>query len=340
MIWKTLPYLLAALCLPPLAPPAAAQSAAPAWYFDRTASYPSQWYISAVGEGKTRAAAEAAAVAGVSLFFNTSAEVRNEAIRNFNETVVNKTSSLSKSTSISENAVIKSEADFLGVRFANPWQDQSRGIWAALAFIDRREAAQMYGSKIAANMAVINALAADAGQEAEALYVCGLLFRAASAGALTEEYIKTAVVVDPASGAKYAAHIAAIQDIRANYRAKRDGLRFTVTAQSPENSGRLERKLNALLENHGYVTASGGGSYTLSARLAGEELINDVGNFVTPGVTIRLEREGRALFSYTKTYGRSSHRTSMAAAYTRALLEIERDLEENFMRELSALLGG
>ena len=340
MFRKTLLFLLAALCLPPLGLPLAAQSAAPSWYFDRTAEYPSQLFISAVGEGKTRAEAEAAAVAQVSLFFNTSAEVRNEAIRNFNETVVNKTSSLSKNTSISENAVITSEADFLGVRFANPWQDHSRGIWAALAFIDRREAAQMYDSKIAANMAAINALAADAGQEAEDLYVCGLLFRAAAAGGLTEEYIKTAVVVDPASGKRYESFIATIQDIRTGYRAKKDGLRFAVAVQSPENSGRLERKLNALLENSGYVVASGGGSYTLSARLAGEEMINSAGNFVTPGVTIRLEREGKTLFSYTKTYGRSSHRTSMANAYTRALIEIERDLDENFMREFSALLGG
>jgi hypothetical protein len=59
--------LLAALYLPP---PSAAQSAAPSWYFDRTAEYPGQLYISAVGEGKTRAEAEAVAVAGVSLFFN------------------------------------------------------------------------------------------------------------------------------------------------------------------------------------------------------------------------------------------------------------------------------
>ena len=313
--------LLAALCLSPLAPPAAAQSAAPSWYFNRTTEYPSQLYISAVGEGKTRAEAEAAAVAGISLFFNTSAVIRNEAIRSFNETVVNKTSSLSKSASISENAVIKSEADFLGVRFANPWQDRSRGTWAALAFIDRKEAA-------------------DAERETEALYVCGLLFRAAAAGGLTEEYIKTAVAVDPAAGKRYESHIAKIQEIRAGYRGKRDGLRFSVTVQSPENSGRLERKLNALLEDSGYAVESGGGSYTLSARLSGEETINDVGNFVTPGVTIRLMREGKTLFSYTKTYGRSSHRASMSAAYTRALIEIERDLEENFMRELSALLGG
>jgi hypothetical protein len=340
MFRKALPFLLAALCLPPLAPPAAAQNAAPAWYFDRTAEYPSQRYISAVGEGKTRVEAETAAVAGVSLFFNTSADVRNEAIRNFNETVVNKTSSFSKNTSISENAVIKSEAEFLGVRFADPWQDHSRGIWAALAFIDRREAAQMYDSKIAANMAVINALAADAGEEAEDLYVCGLLFRAVSTGGLTEEYIKTAVVVDPASGKKYAAHIATIQEVRTGYRVKKDGLRFTVAVKSPEDSGRLERKLNALLENSGYVVASGGGSYTLSAHLTGEEMKNSAGNFVTPGLTIRLEREGNTLFSYTKTYGRSSHRTDMTSAYTRALIEIERDLDENLMREFSALLGG
>ena len=145
------------------------------------------------------------------------------------------------------------------MRFVNPWQDTKRGVWAALAYIDRREAAQIYDSRITANMAAINALASDAGRKNEILYAASLL-----------------------------------------YRAKRDGLSFAVTVRSPENSGRLERKLNALLEDSGYVTTSGNALYTISARLTGEETTSSEGNFVTPGIIVRIERDGKMLFSTAK----------------------------------------
>ncbi|MDR0730529.1 MAG: hypothetical protein LBF63_02600, partial [Treponema sp.] len=159
-------------------------SQTPSWYLDKDAEYPRAFYIAAVGEGKTRAEAENAAVAGVSLFFNTSTEVRNQAIREFNEAVSGTTTEFSRKTYISENAVIRSEGDFLGVRFADPWNDQRRGTWAALAYIDRQEAAGIYASKIAANMASINSLAVDGAAETEPLYACSLLNRAVHIGSL------------------------------------------------------------------------------------------------------------------------------------------------------------
>ncbi|MDR2096616.1 MAG: hypothetical protein LBP76_14030, partial [Treponema sp.] len=105
--------LFAVLCTGALPPQD--KASAPSWYLDREADYPSNRYISAVGEGASRAQAETAAVAGVSLFFNTSTQVRNEAIREFNEVVLGGTADLSKKTYISENTVIRSEEEFLGV---------------------------------------------------------------------------------------------------------------------------------------------------------------------------------------------------------------------------------
>jgi hypothetical protein len=107
----------------------------------------------------------------------------------------------------------------------------------------------------------------------------------------------------------------------------------------PENSGRVERKLAALFEDNGFVVTSVPAMYTVNARLTAEEETNNAGNFVTPGITVRVGRDGRTLFSYSKNYERSGHRTSMNTAYTRALMEVERDLEENFIRQFIAMLG-
>ena len=318
----------------------AAQGKAPAWYLDKETQYPGRSFIAAIGEGNTRTEAEAAAAALVSLFFNTTTEIRNEAIREFNEAVQNNTTEFSKKTYITESAVIKSEEEFLGLRFANPWQDQNRRTWAALAYIDRNEAAGIYASRIAANMAAVNALAQDADREGEVLYACALLYRASVLGEMTEEYIKNAVTVDPASAERYRAHSSKIQAVQSGYRAKRSALSFSVDLRGPDNTGRIGRKLSSLLENAGYAVSQGRTAYTLQARLSMEQEITGGGtHFVTPGITIRIDREGKTLFSYNKTGERSGSRSSMNTAVTRALMELEADLEQHFITQFTAMLG-
>jgi hypothetical protein len=319
-----------------------AQNRAPAWYLDKEAAYPSGFYIAAVGEGSSRAEAETKAVAGISLFFNTSTEVRNQAIREFNEAVSGGGTDFSKKTYISEDAVVRSEEEFLGVRFADPWNDQARGNWAVLAYIDRQEAAGIYGAKIAANMAALRSLADDGAREREPLYTCGLLNKAALIGDLTEEYIKTASVVDSRASAKYAADLAKINEVRSAYRAKRTGLTFGVSVTSPENSGRVGRKIQQLLESRGYTVTARNPRYTVSAVLSAEESTSAAGFVVRPGLVVGIEgagEAGEALFSYGKNYGRFASMGSTAGAYNRALLAIEKDLEENFITQFSAMIG-
>ncbi|MDR2374977.1 MAG: hypothetical protein LBD96_00910 [Treponema sp.] len=311
---------------------------APSWYLDREEAYPSRFYISAVGEGVSRGAAETAAVAGVSLFFNTSTQVRNEAIREFNQVVSDTGSDLSKKTYASEQAVIRSEEEFLGVQFADPWYDQARRVWAALAYIDRREAARIYGSRITANMGLLRAVAADAEGEMEPLYACGLLSRAAGIGTLTEELIKTAVVVDPA--VSYAEDLALIQELRSAYRTRRAGLSFGVSVTSPESPARLERKLQQLLETMGAAVTTRNPLYMVSAVLSADEGSNMAGYYVRPGISIRVERGGEALFSYGKNYERFNNLSSTSGAYNRAFIAIEKDLEENFITQFAAMIGG
>ncbi|MDR0656440.1 MAG: hypothetical protein LBG22_09020, partial [Treponema sp.] len=289
--------------------PLAAQNDFPLWYLDKESQYPGRSYIASLGEGKTIAEAEAAAVSQVSLFFNTSTEVRKEAIREFNEALINNTTEFSKKTYISENAVITSEQEFLGIRFTNPWQDQKRGVWVVLAYIDRREAAQMYDSKIAANMAAINSLEADAENQSETLYAVSLLYRGLRLCDITEEFIRTAAVVDTSAGKRHEPDTAKIQALRSEYRAKKDRLSFSIKMRSPENSGRVERRLADLFEDNGFVVASAPAMYTLNVRITAEEETNNAGNFVTPGITVRVERDGKTLFSYNKNYERSGHRT-------------------------------
>jgi hypothetical protein len=314
------------------------QTAAPSWLTDTDLEYPRTRFIVATGEGRNRADAEAAAVASISLFFNTQTEVRNEAIREFNEVVTNNTTGFSSRTYITESAVIRSDEEFLGVRFAAPFFEQRRQVWTALAYIDRAEAARTYDSKITVNMTALNAMAEDAARESEPLYACGLLYRAIPIGDITEEYIKTAAVIDPSSTARYSAHLTLIQNLRSQYRIIRDGLTFSVDSSSEDTTGRIARKLQEILEDNGCTVSVRNPLYTVSARLNMTQENLPAGIIIRPGITIRIERGGRALLSYSKNYERYGHQM-LEGAYNRAFLAIENDLAENFAPRLTALIG-
>jgi hypothetical protein len=187
-----------------------AQDRAPAWLLDTEPEYPSSRYVAATGEGKTRAEAETAAVTAISLFFGTKTEIRKEAIREFNETTINTTAGFSKKTYIGESALIKSEEEFLGIRFAPPRFDPQRQTWTVLAYINRREAGEIYESRINANMSAVNALIEDAEREKEAIYACALLYGGLPIAGITEEYIQNTVLVDSGSARKYDAALAVL----------------------------------------------------------------------------------------------------------------------------------
>ncbi|MDR1429447.1 MAG: hypothetical protein LBI85_04085 [Spirochaetaceae bacterium] len=310
---------------------------APDWYLDKEGRYPSSRYISALGEGTGRAEAEASAIAAISLFFNTTTEIRNQAIREFNEAVANDTTEFTKKTYITENAVIRSETDFLGIRFTSPWENTRSRTWAVLAYIDRLEAASIYESKINTASAAMRTLGDDAARETDNFYAASLLYRAFRMADLTEELIKTAALVDTGASQKYAGTLGLISRIRSDYRSRRGNLNFGLTVEGDRN-GRVERALGALLESSGYLIARQNPAYLVSVILTSAEENLPSGVFIRPGVTLRIERGGAVLFSYSKNYTRYGHIT-LDGAYNRAFLAVERDLEENFIAKLTASVG-
>ncbi|MDR0450301.1 MAG: hypothetical protein LBH26_03455 [Treponema sp.] len=294
--------------------------------------------MAALGEGKTRTEAEAAAVTAVSLFFGTKTEIRKEAIREFNETTTNTATGFSKKTYIGESALIKSEEEFLGIRFAPPWFDSQRQSWTVLAYINRREAGEIYESRINANMSAINALVEDTEREKEAIYACALLYGGLPIAGITEEYIQNAVLVDSGSARKYDAALTQIQRLRSSYRALRGGLTFSVAVNGPDTTGRLTRTLRRLLEDNGYVISSQNPRYTVTARFSAIEEPGQTRTFITPGITVRIEGSGSTIFSYAKNYDRVASR-DLTRAYGLAINTVEKDLEQNFITQLTAMLG-
>jgi len=78
--------------------------------------------------------------------------------------------------------------------------------------------------------------------------------------------------------------------------------------------------------------------YQVSVKLNMNEEKGTEYFFVRPGLTVNIERSGKTLFSYSKNYPRASHTTN-DGAYNRAIIAVENDLKENFIRQLTASIG-
>ena len=113
---------------------------------------------------------------------------------------------------------------------------------------------------------------------------------------------------------------------------------FTVSTSSADSTGRIGRKLQELLEASGCIVSDQNPLYTVSARLNMTEEKTDATTFIRSGITVQVERQGRALLSYSKNYQRSGHSTP-EGAFNRAFRTIEQDLEENFAPRLTAMIG-
>jgi hypothetical protein len=87
-----------------------------------------------------------------------------------------------------------------------------------------------------------------------------------------------------------------------------------------------------------HITVGNTAAYSVTANLtvANEEL--PAGLFLRPGIVVSVERSGKALFSYSKNYPRYGHKTR-DGALNRMFMAIEKDLEENFITGLIAMIG-
>jgi hypothetical protein len=311
----------------------------PDWVEDPYSVYDRGTYVAVLGHGATRDAAERNALVALAALFGQSVQAELQAAEAYSEAVVNGTVKSSSQTSeITEALKVSVEMDTLaGAEIRDVWYDQ-KSVYYAAAIMEKARAAGIYDAKINANMSAINALMEDAGKETEALYACGLLYAGLRVAGITEEFIKTAAAVGSGPAGKYDAALGRIQQFRSAYRAGRDSLRFTVRVEGPDTAGRIERTLQELLEGGGYITTLQNPQYTVAARLTAAEEAGRTRVSIRAGIAVRIERDGSALFSYTQNYEPVAS-GDRDRAYSLAFIAIEKDLAENFITKLTAMLG-
>lgn len=119
---------------------AAPQKAVPEWLENPQNIYPAGKYLYAIGEGKSRAQAENAAVANLAAIFKQNVNLNVASQRKMDSK-----GGTSESIQMASRRITKLE-DLIGAQIKDAYQNGSN--WSAIAVIDKQESSNMYRSAI------------------------------------------------------------------------------------------------------------------------------------------------------------------------------------------------
>jgi hypothetical protein len=209
-----------------------------------------------------------------------------------------------------------------------------------LGYIDRREIVGIYDAKIQFNLSLIRDLTEAAEKSGDPLSAAGKLRKARSISRINEEYARMVSVINTAAGQQYLKTIPeTARQIEEGLEQHRTRLRAAVVCPVEEHQ-RISVKLREVLQGYGFTITDRNPVYTVNLRVSTTEEKTPAIFFVRSAVDaeILLSADRTVLFSYNRSLPRYGHAT-MEGAYGRAYLNIERDLEDNFIRELNAVFG-
>lgn len=129
----------------------------PEWVSNPKTVYPDDLYLAAVGTGDTRRSAENAAAASLSRIFESHIESDERLVDQTRET----TTSFERTTDFTTDINILSSQTLFNIQHAEAWKDEL-GRYHAVAYLNRRETADIYRDKINEQTTRVNFLRASA----------------------------------------------------------------------------------------------------------------------------------------------------------------------------------
>lgn len=124
-----------------------AKSKQPGWLTNPENKFPSAYYLTAIGEGDSRAQAENMAVANISRIFESKVMASESIQQRYEEMISSKGANSSESTEIIKDVNISSEQTLMNLKFADSYTDEVGRVFA-LAYIDRMKTGSIYENRI------------------------------------------------------------------------------------------------------------------------------------------------------------------------------------------------
>lgn len=306
----------------------------PGWLKKTEKEFPIKEYIRATGEGNSEKTAKNAAISQISLYFDTKTEIASLALKEMNSILVEDKKMFESRQSFQQAAKITSNAEFFCVKFTDSYYDKKSDKFTVLAYINKKEAAQIYTARITALMEAVNAYRDYAKSEKELFLSVQALHKAKVVSNLCEKYIHNEIIIVPSDTEKWQGALKTISLIPAEQNALKKNVTFSIHMNQKEK--RLDpifSTVAGILEKYGWAYSVANSNYKIIIDISIIEESYDAGEFVRPSVDLLIvNNAGSGVYTYSKALPRTGSKT-MEQAYTRAVTKIKQDLEENFLAE-------
>lgn len=309
-------------------------SQVPSWVQNPEKEYPSSKFVRAVEEGTSAKNSKNAALATISLYFNAKTEIISVAVKKMEGVFSEDEMLFTSNQSFTQISNVTSSAEFFCVNFSDTYQNKKDGKYYTLAYIDKKKAGEIYKTRIKFLMQYIDTYKKMAADESENFTAVKYLTKAQNLANAAEKYIQSEIVLFPDEAKNYSADLEKISRLPAEIAASKKGLKFFVSVDSDvEKASTLSTTVSSVLEKRGYVYSEKNAQYGIKVYLDFSEESKQAGEFVRPDMKIIVENsDGESVHSYSKSYPKIGGKT-IDDAYTRALIKIKQDIEENFLAD-------
>lgn len=306
----------------------------PAWLLNTEGEFPENEYVRAVGSGTNEKACRDDAISAISLYFDTKTDVVSSYVSEMSEIARDGKNQSSDSETFKKDVKISSASEFFCTSFTQSYYDKKEDKYYCLAYINKRDAAAIYASRISFLIESISSYQKLALGEMEPFVLVSVFHKETVLANLAVQYIKNLVTLYPDESSRYKETLSKLSCIPNDFAATKKNMTFSIfMVQEEKIYDPIFTSCSKVLENTGFVYSIKDASYKVVISVSCIEESYDAGPFIRPSVeVVVLNSEGEGVYSYSKAYPRTGAKT-MDKAYTRALFKIQKDFEENLFLE-------
>lgn len=168
----------------------------PDWLDNPQEKYPAQMYLTAVGEGDSRSAAEDMAAANLSKIFESNVKANEIYNMSYQEISKKGNTAVEEQTNMNTNVNVKSEQTLFNIQFADSYTDDL-GRTFSLAYIHRMRTADIYEEKINTNAERVRYYLKEAKERSDTLEKFAYLHAATAFSIKNDQLMAQLSIIQP-----------------------------------------------------------------------------------------------------------------------------------------------
>jgi hypothetical protein len=317
-----------------------ASSPPPRWAYSTESVYPKADYLTGKGSGKSRAEAEAAALAEIARIFG----VTYSSTARGSETYSTRNGSTEESRELSTETLTRTYTELFSLKYAEPWRNPRTKEWETLAYINREEAWTTYEPRLrsvtASFMTAYEAVGA-ADDPLSQYSRCRAALRLGTEAGGAKDALAYAQALYPEKAREFAPAQNALAGIPAKIQKILDGTVISVRCEGDFENIVAGAIIEAFRQG-GFKTAAGGARSTNRAEAVideGKEAL-EAGTFYTPRMTLTVSGGSKTLFNWTVHGARKGSFWKADDAKRDAWNALAAEIKQSLLKEFNAAMEG